>query len=273
MTTTAKGITDAEIASAATYFAAQKPKQAIKVVEADTVPKTRPTGWHLAMAPEGGTEPIGERIIEVPENLAYFSSRDGRAKFIAYVPPGSLKKGEELAATGGGRTVSCRVCHGQDLKGLGNIPGIAGRSPSYIIRRAPPSFLRPVARASWTCPRSRRRTCQPRGHVVLSGHGVCLCDRVVADAPPVRLHEDNGALSLDRVVIRDHALELTAAYLVGHLHFGHRILPSFSDRSPPLVGDLHPHNKNLSAARPHRAQFRGREPSNTRSARNLIEKL
>jgi cytochrome c553 len=87
------------------------------------------------MASEGGTEPIGERIIEVPENLAYFSSRDGRAKFIAYVPPGSLKKGEELAATGGGKTVSCRVRHGQDLKGLGNIPGVAGRSPSYIIRQ------------------------------------------------------------------------------------------------------------------------------------------
>jgi cytochrome c553 len=105
------------------------------VIEADTVPKTQPTGWHLAMAPEDGTEPIGQRIIEVPENLAYFSSRDGRAQFIAYVPPASLKKGEELVATGAAKTVSCRICHGQDLKGFGNIPGIAGRSPSYIIRQ------------------------------------------------------------------------------------------------------------------------------------------
>jgi cytochrome c553 len=135
MTTTAKGITDADIAAAAAYFAAQKPRHAIKVVEADTVPKTRVTGWHLAIAPEGGTEQIRQRLIEVPENLAYFSSRDGRAKFVAYVPPGSLKKGEELAATGGGKTISCRICHGQDLKGLGNIPGIAGRSPSYIVRQ------------------------------------------------------------------------------------------------------------------------------------------
>jgi cytochrome c553 len=135
MTTTSKGITDAEIATAAAYFAAQKPREAIKVVEADAVPKTQPTGWHLAVAPEGRTEPIGQRIIEVPENLAYFSGRDGRAKFVAYVPPGTLKKGEELVATGGGKTISCRICHGQDLKGLGNIPGIAGRSPSYIVRQ------------------------------------------------------------------------------------------------------------------------------------------
>jgi cytochrome c553 len=115
MTTTAKGITDADIAAAATYFAAQKPRPAIKVVEADTAPKTRPTGWHLATAPEGGSE-IGQRLIEVPENLAFFSSRDGRAKFIAYVPPGTLKRGEELVATGGGKTISCRICHGQDLR-------------------------------------------------------------------------------------------------------------------------------------------------------------
>jgi cytochrome c553 len=135
MTATAKGITDAEIAAAAAYFAAQKPRQAIKVVESETAPKTQNTGWHLAVAPEGGTEPIGQRLIEVPESLAYFSSRDGRAHFIAYVPPGTLKKGEELVATGGGKTVSCRICHGPDLKGLGNIPGIAGRSPSYIVRQ------------------------------------------------------------------------------------------------------------------------------------------
>jgi cytochrome c553 len=31
--------------------------------------------------------------------------------------------------------VACGICHGRDLKGLGNIPGIAGRSPSYIVRQ------------------------------------------------------------------------------------------------------------------------------------------
>jgi len=29
----------------------------------------------------------------------------------------------------------CSVCHGADLQGLGPVPGIAGRSPSYIARQ------------------------------------------------------------------------------------------------------------------------------------------
>ena len=38
--------------------------------------------------------------------------------------------------TGGqGITVACAACHGADLKGVGPIPGIAGRSPSYLMRQ------------------------------------------------------------------------------------------------------------------------------------------
>ena len=56
--------------------------------------------------------------------------------FIAYVPPGSVKKGEALVTTGGGgKTTQCGVCHGADLTGLGPVPGIAGRSPSYMVRQ------------------------------------------------------------------------------------------------------------------------------------------
>ena len=84
----------------------------------------------------GGEEPLGRRIVEVPENLQQFVSRDARARFVAYVPLGSIKQGESLAGTGGdGRTVACGSCHGADLKGLGTIPGIAGRSPSYVVRQ------------------------------------------------------------------------------------------------------------------------------------------
>jgi cytochrome c553 len=51
-------------------------------------------------------------------------------------PPGSIKTGQELASSGGGgKTLPCGTCHGLDLKGLGPIPGIAGRSPSYIVRQ------------------------------------------------------------------------------------------------------------------------------------------
>ena len=51
-------------------------------------------------------------------------------------PVGSIKRGEALAATGaGGKTTPCAVCHGPDLKGLGPVPNLAGRSPSYLARQ------------------------------------------------------------------------------------------------------------------------------------------
>ena len=82
-------------------------------------------------------EPLGTRIMETPENPERTEIlRDPRSGFIAYVPQGSLKKGEALAKTGGnGRTEACGVCHGSDLMGLGPVPGIAGRSPSYLARQ------------------------------------------------------------------------------------------------------------------------------------------
>jgi cytochrome c553 len=65
--------------------------------------------------------------------------------FIAYVPKGSLAKGEHLVTTGGativdgraiaGRTQACTTCHGQDLRGRGDVPGIAGRLATYTARQ------------------------------------------------------------------------------------------------------------------------------------------
>jgi cytochrome c553 len=134
--TAAKEVTDAEIEEAAAFFSALRPRAIIKVVEADTVPKTEVAAWHLVAAAGGGTEPIGQRIIEVAENPDHFVSRDSRATFIAYVPPGSIERGRLLATTGdGGRTMPCASCHGPDLKGAGAIPGIVGRSPTYAFRQ------------------------------------------------------------------------------------------------------------------------------------------
>ena len=75
------------------------------------------------------------RIIEMPEDNAREALRDPRSGFVAYVPVGAIKKGEALVKTGGGRTTACAVCHGADLKGLGPVPGLAGRSPSYSARQ------------------------------------------------------------------------------------------------------------------------------------------
>jgi cytochrome c553 len=37
--------------------------------------------------------------------------------------------------TGGGKSAPCVMCHGQNLKGLGDWPAIAGRPPTYIVRQ------------------------------------------------------------------------------------------------------------------------------------------
>lgn len=135
----AKGMTDDEIKAAAEYFGSMKFGQWIKVVESADMPKTRlAAGMFIPL--EGfaaGTEPLGYRIREVPANIeATEVLRDSRSGFIAYVPVGSLKKGEDLVTTGGaGKTIQCGICHGPKLQGIGPIPPLAGRSPSYMGRQ------------------------------------------------------------------------------------------------------------------------------------------
>ena len=131
----AKAATDAEVSGAARYFSALTPKSVVKVVETDRVPKTRVAQNFFAVVKGGGTEPLGRRIIEAPEDVARFELRDSRATFVAWVPRGSLARGEALVKDGGGLTVPCSTCHGADLRGAGAVPGIAGRSPSYVVRQ------------------------------------------------------------------------------------------------------------------------------------------
>ncbi len=131
----AKAATDDDIRTAAAYFSSFPYRKWIRVVEAKDVPKTRIAGsMHV---PDGeGTEPLGQRIIEVPEDLRRTELRDAASGFVAYVPAGSIAKGEALVKTGGnGRTLACGTCHGADLKGLGPVPPLAGRSPSYTVRQ------------------------------------------------------------------------------------------------------------------------------------------
>ena len=136
MTAIAKAASDDDIQAAAAYFSSLKPKSVIKVVETDTVPATQIARVFYMLSKDGGTEPIGKRIVEVPDDAAQFEHRDTRSTFTAYVPKGSVAKGEALAKTGGaGITTPCAICHGPDLRGVASIPGIAGRSPSYLVRQ------------------------------------------------------------------------------------------------------------------------------------------
>ena len=125
-----------ELDQAATYFASLTPRPWVRVVEAARVPQTGFVDQMPVALKDGGTEPIGMRIVEVPEDTERAELRDSHAGYIAYVPPGSLKLGEALATTGAnGKTIACITCHGLDLRGLGPVPSLAGRSPSYIVRQ------------------------------------------------------------------------------------------------------------------------------------------
>lgn len=137
MNNIAAGLPDEEMHKAVEFFAAMKPAVWYKVVEAETVPKTWVNGGRMRLPlPAGGTEPLGNRIITLPQDPARVESRDPHSGFIAYVPRGSVKKGEALVTNGGsGKTVACAICHGEGLKGLGDIPRLAGIHPIYLVRQ------------------------------------------------------------------------------------------------------------------------------------------
>jgi cytochrome c553 len=138
MDTIAKAMSDEDVQAAAAYFSNLKPFLYIKVVETETVEKSyvERGGMRLRL-PEGGTEPLGQRIIVLPEDEERIMRRDPHGSVTtANVPIGSLAKGKDLATTGGsGKTLSCVICHGPTLQGLGDVPRIAGLQPIYIFRQ------------------------------------------------------------------------------------------------------------------------------------------
>ena len=136
MVENAKSVTDEDVKISAEYFASLKYQPWIKVIETETVPKTHVAGFMLVPLEGAAMEPIGQRVIEVAQDVARTALRDSRSGFIAYVPRGSIKRGEALVTSGGqGKTTVCATCHGQDLKGQGDVPPLAGRSPTYAVRQ------------------------------------------------------------------------------------------------------------------------------------------
>jgi cytochrome c553 len=136
MISIAKAMTDAEIEAAAQYFSSMKWTPWIKVVETETVPKMYSSVGMFMPLPGNEKEAIGQRIIEMPmDPEATEVLRDPRSGFIAYAPVGSIHKGEALVTKESSKTTQCGICHGADLKGMGPVPGIAGRSPSYLVRQ------------------------------------------------------------------------------------------------------------------------------------------
>jgi cytochrome c553 len=136
MVNVASHATASDIEQAAVYFSSLHFRPWIRVVESRTVPKTRAAYWGwLDAIPHGGVEAIGQRIIELAEDPFRAGRYDPSSGFVANVPVGSLKRGKALVLTSLGRTNSCESCHGHDLRGVGDVPPLAGRFPSYLARQ------------------------------------------------------------------------------------------------------------------------------------------
>ena len=50
------------------------------------------------------------------------------------MPVGAIKEGEKLVKSGIGGGAACKTCHGDDMRGIGPVPRLAGRSPTYLAR-------------------------------------------------------------------------------------------------------------------------------------------
>jgi cytochrome c553 len=136
----AKDLSDAEIRELAEYFAKMKPMRTTTVKEVAVVPKTFVGNGRMRfLDPKaaGQAEPIGQRVIEVPEDLERVLHRDPNGDvFIAYAPSGSVAKGKAFVQSGGGgKSIACATCHGDNLMGLGNVPRLAGVHPAYLARQ------------------------------------------------------------------------------------------------------------------------------------------
>jgi len=129
MTRIAGNVSEEDLAAAAEYFAAQTMTRRTRVIETTLVPKMHVVGWIYAADAGGGREPLGERLLEMTQDPELHERRADGQLYIAYAPVGSINRGKSYASS------TCITCHGEHLQGVGLIPPLAGRSPTYILRQ------------------------------------------------------------------------------------------------------------------------------------------
>lgn len=122
----------ADVAAAALYFSQQRLLPRVRVLERARVPQSQVVGWVYATAPTGADEALGERLLEFAPDPVRHENRDETMRYVAYAPLGSIGRGRSLAERS---SLACVSCHGPALRGAGVIPGLAGRSPSYLLRQ------------------------------------------------------------------------------------------------------------------------------------------
>jgi cytochrome c553 len=107
-----------------------------RVIELGRVPLTHVEGWVYVAEKIADREPIAGRLLELAPDIERHELRDDSMRYIAYVPPGSVRRGQSLALSGkAGAATACVSCHGAHLNGVGNVPALAGHSPTYVLRQ------------------------------------------------------------------------------------------------------------------------------------------
>ncbi len=106
------------------------------MVEGINIPRAEPAFWVYKEV--GGTEDLGERLVEVAPDITRHERRDPTAcstrpmrrrvrwRAASGSPPPAMDKG---------KTQICATCHLANLEGTDKIPPIAGRSPTYLLRQ------------------------------------------------------------------------------------------------------------------------------------------
>jgi cytochrome c553 len=134
----AHDMTDKEMRDAANYYAKIPRSQwkSVRVVETPRAPANSIAPSGKRMFHKGAeTMPVTPDIIYEVAESEQVELRNPRVGFAAYVPPGSIAKGRAVAQGNKGAFRACASCHGNDLRGREDVPRIAGRSPSYLVRQ------------------------------------------------------------------------------------------------------------------------------------------
>ena len=137
----ARAVSDEDVNEAAAYFAALTPAPFVKVLEAATPPKTyiSADARHRRIHPDGGTGPIGRRIIQVPEDPKA-DDDPGSAFGVRRVRAARQHRGGRGAGEGGrrGQDDSVRAVPRRRAHGAGR--SAAHRGPAAGLHRAPAHY-------------------------------------------------------------------------------------------------------------------------------------
>ena len=147
----AKAMTDAEIDESAKYFAQQKLRRRVYVIESLRIPRAERAAWIYEEVP--GTEDLEDRLLEVTNELVRHERRDDRLEYSAYVPPGSI--GARQAPRRHGRWwQDAALRHLPSRESQGHRQDSADRRPVAYLPAAADAGI-PQRHAARTKPRSR----------------------------------------------------------------------------------------------------------------------